>query len=586
VLWLIKDNGDYELIRKDNLQVPKGTYARDFLFKQNCMQLIKTNHDAELIVVESDDAKPLSLSYEEIKQEIRKKFTSHTVFPVVENVEYSCIPIGEVRFEEKWVIAITPDNKIFFFGDQPRVEMQAEMKSAMFACVPVWVKGTSKVVLLWIVVDECERQVFQDMVKSEEVVFEVRGMSVPVSMGRQQVQEWIVATKIKFEHEKYDDIHTIVKCVNSIKDVVLWRDYKTLQQVPDDVEAYLMHAALFFCCEGYATFNMLIIGGAGTGKTFCLDTYAYLMNTTVHAMEQSTLKGLVFSHSGEGDRGRGSEGKGFGQKGVLLREKYVALLNEFLRVVVRSQQRAAHKDEMSRLFASLNDAVERKKNRARSSGNVSDAEGFCTCSMMTTDNDYPQLIQPFAYTMFEDSSYLRRYSILRLSKETEERGKMAKVGIVNWKSSIDKYLLLKGLGHGRWARLMRFWRSQVSTCLASFDYLNIVRFAEVRKRTLIDKYMYGGRVPVSFGNQDDTSSMLHNILMQADFTQLAISCQASAIIMNSTFRASGRPVLERKYEDNVLAAKILMRLMDDMFKVIGPHMQKYIEQASVGVKRT
>jgi hypothetical protein len=579
---LIKDNGDYALVRK-NMTVPTGVSARDFLFKQNGLQLIMTNHDAELVVVESEDAKTLGLSYDEIKREIREKFSSHTVFPIVENVEMKGVPVGTVSFEERWVVALSShEKKMYFFGDNPRSDSQSESKKVVFAYVPIQIKGTARMAYLWVVVDDEERAVLQDAVKREGVIFDIKGMSILYMVpGKQTAQEWVLATKIHFEHEKYDDIGSITKCVNSIGDVTLWRDYKNLSMVPDEVEAAIVTSGLFFAAEGFATFNMLVIGSPGCGKTFQMDVFAHELGTTVHAMEQSTLKGLVFSHQGGEVRG-----SGFGQKGVLLREKYVALLNEFLRVVVRAQQKAAQKDEMSRLFASLNDAVERKKNRARSSGNVMDAEGYCSCSMMTTDNDFPQLIQPFAFTMFEDSSYLRRYSILRLSTDTERCGKMAKVGIVNWKASIDKYLATVGLGGGRWARLMRFWRSQVTECLSmpDIDYTNIVRFAEVKKRVMLKKVIYQGREPVSFG-MDDPTGMLYYTMLQADFSQLAISCQASAIIMGSTFRANGTyPKLERHYEDNVLATKMLIRLIEDMFKVIGPYVPKYVEQNS-GVKR-
>ena len=965
---MIKENGDYELVRK-NMRVPTGTSARDFLFKQNELQLVMTNHDAELIVVESDDAQSLRLSYDEIKQEIRQNFSSHTVFPIVENTACSCIPMGDVRFEERWVVAIAPEGKMYFFGDQPKMEVQAEVKSVFLACIPVVVKDTSRSALLWVTIDEDERRFFQEVVKREDVVFDVRGMMMPHSFGgKQTVQEWVMVTKVHFNHEKYEDIGSIAGCVNSIDDVTIWRDYKTQKMVPDEIEASIITSGLFFCAEGFATFNMLVIGSPGCGKchglgtkilmydgsvknvedvvvgdqlmgddskprsvlslargrenmyrmnqrngdaytvneshilslrmngrkkgiidislkdyfkmgdkwhvkgykvpvefknqsvlldpyllglwlgdgtskraelttadseiedylnqfviendlqikrkeqegnrsvilsvnggiapvasrcdidemrrlfydgwshariaaefgvgygtayrllgksigknkysgsiekkevvrnvflhalkqyglienkhipkqylvnsedvrlnvlaglvdtdghinntsgidiiqknkvladdivylarslgfsvsisactkgiksigfigdywriyiggdlsripckverkkvvkrvsrtnvlntgfsleclgegdyfgfeidgnhryllgdftvthnTFTMDVFAYLMNTTVHAMEQSTLKGLVFSHQGGEVRGAS-----FGQKGILLREKYVALLNEFLRVVVRSQQKAAHKDEMSRLFASLNDAVERKKNRARSSGNVSDAEGFCTCSMLTTDNDFEQLIKPFAFTMFEDSSYLRRYSILRLSKETERKGKLAKVGIVSWKNVVDRYVKDAGLGSGRWARLMRFWRSQILECMSVCDFMNITRFADIKRDMLVNKYMYGGRKPVSYGD-DATVSMTYNTLMQADFSQLAQSCLVSAVIMGSTFRAKGgRPVLEQKQEDNVLAARMFIRLVEDMFKVIGPYIPMYVQANEVGVRR-
>jgi hypothetical protein len=315
-----------------------------------------------------------------------------------------------------------------------------------------------------------------------------------------------------------------------------------------------------------------------THNTFQADVFGYLMGTTLHNMEQSTLKGLVFSHQGD------SAKSGFGQKGILLRERYVALLNEFLRVVVRSQQKAAHKDEMSRLFATLNDAVERKKNRSRSSGNVVDAEGYCSCSMLTTDNDFPHLIGPFAHTMLEDPSYLRRYSILRLSDETETRGEFAKVGVFDWQSALTHHLASKGLAGGRWARLMRFWRSQVPVALKKFDYLNIARYAKVKKKMLLRKWFYGDREPVSFGGVDQTA-ILYQTVMQADFSQLAVSCQASAIIMGSTFRSKGSyPELTRTHDDDVLATRMITRLMEDLFKVIGPYIAEHI-QMNEGVRR-
>jgi hypothetical protein len=578
VWWLITKEGDYELQRVD-IKIPEGVSARDYLFKQNSLQLIKTNHDDQIAVVSSEKGIDLALSYEEVKAELRQKMSQYTIFPLVENCTLSCLPLGQVVFERRWTIAITPKNENYFFGDAPRLEMQPVIKDCMFAIMPVIVVGTSKKLLLFVPIDDSERVVMADNAKIENMIFEIRGMFISRSVAKNQsVEEWVIVSKIHFVREKFEDIGSVVACVNSVNDVSVWRDHKTGVMVPSEVEAAIVTSALFFCVEGFATFNMLVIGRPGTGKTHQADVFGHLMGTTLHNMEQSTLKGLVFSHQGD------SAKSGFGQKGILLRERYVALLNEFLRVVVRSQQKAAHKDEMSRLFATLNDAVERKKNRSRSSGNVVDAEGYCSCSMLTTDNDFPHLIGPFAHTMLEDPSYLRRYSILRLSDETETRGEFAKVGVFDWQSALTHHLASKGLAGGRWARLMRFWRSQVPVALKKFDYLNIARYAKVKKKMLLRKWFYGDREPVSFGGVDQTA-ILYQTVMQADFSQLAVSCQASAIIMGSTFRSKGSyPELTRTHDDDVLATRMITRLMEDLFKVIGPYIAEHI-QMNEGVRR-
>jgi hypothetical protein len=73
--------------------------------------------------------------------------------------------------------------------------------------------------------------------------------------------------------------------------------------------------------------------------------------------------------------------------------------------------------------------------------------------------------------------------------------------------------------------------------------------------------------------------------MQADFSQLAVSCQASAIIMGSTFRSKGSyPELTRTHDDDVLATRMITRLMEDLFKVIGPYIAEHI-QMNEGVRR-
>jgi hypothetical protein len=206
------------------------------------------------------------------------------------------------------------------------------------------------------------------------------------------------------------------------------------------------------------------------------------------------------------------------------------------------------------------------------------------------DNDYSYLIRPLFSMMLEDASYFRRYSYLKLSSETELRGKRAKVGVMNWRSALNQHMIKKSLGSGRWMRMMRFWRSQIKDAFA-FDIMNIVRFAEVHKRKWITKLFEKHVAQVSsLQMQQDTMSvparMAYDMLQGADFAQLAVACAYSSIIMGSTYRThSGLPVLHRRTEDDQRAARMLMRLMDDMFTMMQPVLDSWIKERQ-GVQRS
>lgn len=541
--------------------------VKDQLFESQDEHLIRSNHTEEVVIIKSEDGALLSrVSYGYIKSEMRNRYKGRTIFPVVVNMHETLEPLGQVVFEERWLVKVGVNQSVYFFGDKPRCDYFDSFKSENLALIPCKSRRSGDVIQLCVVVQDADEvEELRRLVNFEQnVLFDVKGMRIKIA-GNEKVQNYCFCASMYVKEESFKEVRNSIPHVNSIEDVTVWKDLEKDTMIPSTIEAYILNAALFFYYEGYAAINLLMTGKPGCGKSFQMDLFAQLVGTTSTNCEETTLKGLVFSHKSEGEKGR---------PGVLYRERFVALLNEFVRIVA-ANRRMVGSEDARRLLSSLNDAVEKKKGRSRSSGLSENSDISMTCSMLTCDNNYETVMYPFVEAMVDDPSYLRRYAFLVLEEETQQRGG-EHTKVTDWRMEIERLLQKRHLGGGRWFKLMKYWRKSVKQVLNSVKFIKYRRFADAYKKLKLDEI---------FGTEASTKELkdLKSMLNEADFSQLAVACVTSVIIMNSTFRRDVPefPKFTLELEDEQIAVRMIQRLIDDMFVRVKPVIDYRIQAKGV-----
>ena len=579
---MIDKEGVYRIEAKE-LEVPEGMSTNDFLFNnpKDEAVLIASNHKDELVVVRRGTLIN-DMRYEELKPGMRKVYKGKTIFPILEN-EFEILESLDISptFTTQWIVA-THGDKMFFHGDKPRCEETFDGSKIVDLAVVRCKTIKGRLCHLYVVInDEKEREFVKNALKKAGNRLHVSGMNAWVNAQGQTMEKHIIASKITIEEENFDDLKTIFPKINSLNDVCVWRDLKKDTMIPSDVESAILTGALFFSYEGVAAINLIMLGSPACGKSHAMDTFAELIGTKNHNCTETTLKGLIFSHAEKG-----------GMPGILYRERFVALLNEFVRIVGNvAAKKESVQEEVRRMLSSLNDAVEKKSGRSRSSGKVEGADATMVCSMITSDNEYPNTIGPFVNAMLEDPSYLRRYAFLRLSKETEERGgKHSKV--VDWRAETKKLLYKKGIHPERWAKLMSYWRSLIPEGMTKFNLDNCQIIAKKYVDEKIDDVFFSGAMLTkeNISNFKDADS-LHLLLREVSMYQLAVACTVCAGIITSTFKSKKEefPLMKNSKEAELLGKQMFERLVDDLFALMKPYIDarilESIQEEGQGVKR-
>jgi hypothetical protein len=562
--------------------VPEGVTSNDYIFNPKGKDvLIESNHNGEVIVIGKEQGLLGDMSYDEAKMGIRTKYAGRTIFPVVECFETMVTHFGRVVVGEHWLVAAYGTGgrvKQYFLGDN-MLKLQDSQPDAMKRALMATINSVDEegrfLVLHVLLEKRGDEEFLRKHVEYGVEKIIVKGMDFWTGKGSSLVHQ-CVATHVEFVAEKYERVPKIVQKLKSIADVSVWRDLRTGQLIPSELEAFIILAALFFYHEGYAALNLIVVGSPGAGKSHQLDTFAYLIGNKSHNMPETTLKGLIYSHAKEG------------LPGILYRERFAAFLNEFMRMVGEARSKAQQHEDARRILTSLNDAVEKKRDRSRSSG-LGQAEGTVACSILTSDNDYPSVVGPFMKAMIDDISYMRRYSYLKLSKETAKRGKMS-ARPPDWRKATDALLAANHLGKGKWYELMRYWRSVVPYALEQIPEETMCKIREYARGCLIENV----RKVCSRGDLGDfedvekmgEGSATIGMLLEADFNQMALALLVSHVVMNSTFLCDEEayPVLRVEQESVDVAKAALDRLIGDLFAELSPYVKERMS-AEYGVQR-
>lgn len=559
----------YELQARKVKVTPEG--VNDQLFNTRDEHIIKSNHDDELLHICSNDGELLEYEYDTAREGLREHYHGRTVFPIIENFERELRLLSasvDVKRESRWIVAAY-DTQMYFFGDNPNVDLQPKRRKIMDFVELVFIDHEGVPFHVDVPIQSTKQyQEMKSVIESgKDLKFRVRGMEFSVQVGK-KVQNHVIPVLVEVEREDFSGVFSAVPYLREVNDVILWKDLETDTMIPTDVEAYLIMGSIFFYKEGVAPFNLLVFGSPGSGKSFHMDLIAKQCNTKNHNCEETTIKGLIWSHH---------EG---GRAGVLYREKFVALLNEFVRIV---GAREAYKstEEARRLLSALNDAVEKKPNRARSSGLVSDSTHMMRCSLLTSDNDYRAVIEPLMRAMVNDASYMRRYSFLKLSQRTEKKGtRVAETSYgVDPDRVVEKLLQKRSLGAGRWYELMQLWRAQVS------DAIEVVAPTIRNHVNAFVQAYWQEKVKRRYPFVSDEGAPVEVLnLLHARFGAHALACLTTTCIMNSTFRTGDavHPKLTLELEDELMALKMVTRLMDDFFQYISTEVDEAVSQ---GVRR-
>lgn len=554
-----------------HVMVPIGATPNDFLFHGKEERFVESNHLDQVVVVEAEDKVPIAMTYDAIKNGLRVNYAGRTIFPIVHNVNAECRHFGRCEERDIWLVAVYGSGvkaKTYFYGDAMQQDAQPDAKKIVRAVQVPCVDERGKMIDAWYVPKDQDE--YDDFVKhideNVDAKMIIKGMEMWL-LRKKTVERAIFVSKVEFVEETYEWLVPVIQKVKKLDDVVVWRDLVADAAIPSEMEGFILTSALFFSYEGYAAINLLLIGQPGKGKSFQLDVFAYLMGTMCHNMAESTPKGLVYSHST-----RGSDDLA-GKPGILYRERDVALLNEFMRLIGDTKMHASANDEARRVLSALNDAVEKKKNRSRSSGNVT-ATGTVVCSIMTSDNDYDAVLRPFMKAMMDDASYIRRYAYLRISKDTELRGAKG-ARPANWRKALDALLLRKGLSVIAWRGLMRYWRKLIPRAMES---IASSQFADVRDYAA-QEYRRAALEAAGLTELDllDTSSMAPTFarVLEGDMRQNAEALLICAVIMNATFKADG---LVERFECGVeqvdFSKGAMLRLIEDFMRDLKPLLQE------------
>lgn len=540
-------------------------------------KMTETNHVGKVVVIgnkEHEKNVPVTLSYDAVKKELRQNYNMHTIFPIVENTVEVLKPVGTFSTEYQWLCS-SHEEKLYFHGDNPNIDVTPEKQKFEEVAIIPCIGETSKITNVYFIINGKEDKKFlEENVKYKDgISFFAKGMETWNRVGKNVTRNFFVS-RAEIIEEDFSDIPKIVTKANKIHDVCVWTDLRNYNMIPSEVEAQIITGSLFFSYEGFAAINLLITGAPGCGKSFQLDVFAHLVDTECHNCAETTLKGLVFSHAEKG-----------GSPGILYRERFVALLNEFIRII-GSSKKEAQKDAVRRLLTTLNDAVEKKKNRSRSSGYVQGASVSMVASMMSSENNYPHTMGPFAEALLNDASYMRRYAILLVSEETENRGRNV-YKVPDWREAVQKMLLYRGLGHGKWYRLMRYMRAEAKNMLPKLSVENVMKIKNYAEETKDEKIR---RMFLQEGQNElvivprSKEETVYAMLKEANFEQLSVACLCTSVVMNSVFRQKKEefPVFEEKEEDVEQAKKMVNRLISDVFEMLRPYVE---EEVGSGVLR-
>ena len=479
---VVKD-GRYT-VNAGDLEIPEGITPNEFIFgdKDKEKAVLHIHQKDQLVVVKRGD-KLLDYRYDALKKQIRSRYKGQTVFPIVENERELLEPLGTVRFVTQWLLGVL-DDRMYFHGDTPRVEVSFDdAKIADMALIDCKTEK-GRPCSLFVIVDSLDdRKFVKDAVSKPGNRLSVTGMNCWIKKGNSGMEKHIIASRMEVLEETFVDIKEIFPKIRSVKDVCVWRDLVKDTIIPSEIEAAILTSSLFFSYEGYAAINLIMLGEPACGKSHQMDTFAYLLGTKNHNCTETTLKGLIFSHAEKG-----------GMPGILYRERFVALLNEFVRIVGNvAARRETVNEEVRRMLSSLNDAVEKKRDRSRSSGKVEGADATMICSMITSDNYYPSVVGPFVSAMMEDSSYLRRYSFLMLSDGTHTRGR-SHSKVVDWRKSTDQLLFKRGIKPFQWGKLMSYWRSQIPDAMRRLDLSLYQKFGDKYAKDKVDALFFKGGI--------------------------------------------------------------------------------------------
>lgn len=574
---MIKE-GVYRIDAK-NIVLPADVSVSDYIFGNKEKDLlINSNHAEEIVVIKKQEGL-VDYGYNSLKKQLRSNYRGRTVFAIVENGEEVLEPLGTIEFSTEWLVAAL-DEKMYYHGDLLRSDVSPDDAKiadvAKIACKTI----TGKRCDLYVVISSAsEMKYLQNVVKYKVgSVFNVKGMDMWIKRGSTSYEKRLFASEICTQEPTYERVPKMMPHVNSVDDVTVWRDLLKDEMICSEVESSILTSSLFFSYEGFAAINLIMLGEPGCGKSHQMDTFAFLLNTKNHNCTETTIKGLIFSHAEKG-----------GMPGILYRERFVALLNEFIRIVGSvASSRQVLDDQTRRMLSTLNDAVEKKRDRSRSSGKVEGADATMICSMLTSDNYYPSVVGPLAKAMIQDSSYVRRYSFMRLSAETHKRGREhSKVS--DWRAHTMQLLEKKHLGSGRWAELMMFWRSQIPlamNCLQG-SLSKYERFARKYTEQKIDE-MFFEKSPRGIIEAYPELEKTYVTLKEANLYQLVVACVVSGTIMQSTFirREKEFPIIKQTLEGELMGLNMFQRLVEDLFELLKPYVEEIINsETQTGIRR-
>jgi hypothetical protein len=371
----------------------------------------------------------------------------------------------------------------------------------------------------------------------------VEGMLLPllgtrgVVRSKAQTLDWaFIVVRYSPEEDDLSFLSDALPLIKGPNDLALLWDFERDCNPWSEIETFIYLLALFYMELGQSCYNLIIFGARSSKKTAVLTPLEWIFNTDVIQASGVRGKALV-PHWGDNE-----------SDGMLIEAKFVAPIDELFR-------KFSQEEGFIQSYRSIKKGLEQMMNLIDREDHV-EGTGRGTKkvrlrnSIIATDNLADESITALRQINKIDAPIIKRYSILRLSKDSEKAGEK----MYNLTSEEVKPLLLQklkkvGLDFKKYAILGRLIR---------YEMQKVVKFDVVRVREIAQQCV--DEVRVRIGGEGN--------IIEYDFHKKIRAIMKSVVILNSIFKNNHIvAVHEASEEDYKQFEVVFKRLTEDHFKI-------------------
>jgi hypothetical protein len=361
--------------------------------------------------------------------------------------------------------------------------------------------------------------------------------------GQYAVKEhYIIITRYWIIEEDRSFLNKVVPLIKGPNDLAVLWDFEKDKNPWTDVETIIYLLSLFYMEHNQSTYNLIIFGEPSSKKTGLLQALSAIFQTDL--LMGTGIRGKVLVPTWGG--------KEF-HRGLLLESKYVILIDEWFRSFGEEERYLQAKKSIKAGLQRIMNALDRTHQKGGTGiGTYSYA---ITNSFISTDNfGYEKELKDLNK---EDPAILKRYTVMKLSEGSVERGKdLFPLSIDEIRVKLKAKLAKVGLNFSKFRVLSNYMREQMQKDL-SVDFDRVRKIAKETVKTYTQIY---GKVNYEYDIK--LRSMIKSI-----------------VVLNALFRAKKH--LPNRYvtidDDYDMFQCVFERLTEDHFKVYGTPLAKDFE---------